>query len=183
MTAVTSPVPLARYRASVHLVLLNLLIACDPSSGDAADTAAPSHFTLLPGHNTCLPDGEAMDDQTCLDLLEADGRQPTTAEEKTGLDPIPDDPRVDDPELAWLTGQIERCACTCCHHSSLGGCGVHKYDLDYQPVWIDSMSTWSARLLGGIVDSEERYLPVEDLDRVAAVLQVEIDRREAAEDD
>jgi len=118
-----------------------------------------------------------MDDETCLAFLEADGRLPTESSDRSGVPPQDDDTRAHDPELAWLAGQISRCTCSCCHRSSLGGCGAHRYDIEWSPVWIDSASSWSLRVLSGDVESENQFLPIEDLDRVREIVDTERQRR------
>jgi len=163
----------------------SLLGACakgaPPSDSETVDTGDP-HALVLPEHDDCLPDGEVVSDEVCIAFLEADGRQPTRSEDRSGVALTEPDPRVDDPDLQWVNSQVRRCACSCCHQSTLGGCGTHKWDLDHGPVWIDSMSSWSARAFAGIRETENRFLPVDDLERVRVIIQAELDRRDAAED-
>jgi hypothetical protein len=157
-----------------------LLLACAPDPGEpsadhavAADTAEP-----LPGHNECR--AEALSTETCLAVVEADGRYPTTAEDRSYTDPVADDPRATDPELAWLRDDLRRCACACCHMGSVGGPGAYFWDLEWEPVWIDSASTWTIGVLLGETGEGNQTLPLGDRARASAILEAERERRRAA---
>jgi len=144
-----------------------------------ADTAHPT--TSLPTHDECLPPGERMSDETCLAVIEHDGRLPGQSFDKSGVEVVGDDPRVGSDDLLWLTAEIERCTCSCCHQSELGGPGAYFWDLDYDGVWLDSASRWSLQVLAGIHDSENQVLPSDDLPRVQQIVLDEIARRDAAD--
>ena len=143
------------------------------------DTAHPT--TSLPTHDECLPPGERMSDETCLAVIEHDGRLPGQSFDKSGVEVVGDDPRVGSDDLLWLTAEIERCTCSCCPQSSLGGPGAYVWDLDYDGVWLDSASRWSLQVLAGIHDSENQVLPTDDLPRVQQIVLDEIARRDAAD--
>lgn len=155
--------------------MLLLLLAC---ATPGEDTAPAAHLDL-PGHNDCLPEGEEMSEETCLAVVEAEGKYPTVSENKAGIDAPSDDPRLEDPELAWLTAEVKRCACACCHTARWGGAGVYFWDLDFEPVWIDSASLWSLSVFGGYTEEYEQTLPTDEIERVRAYLEREADRREA----
>lgn len=131
----------------------------------------------LPGHNDCLPQGERMTDETCLAVVEEDGRMPTTSYNVSGMDPLPDDPRLQDEDYLWLQSEIERCTCRCCHTAGLGGPGVHRWDLAFQPVWIDSAASWSLLVLRGDTDEYEQTLPSDDPERLWQTVERELQRR------
>lgn len=132
----------------------------------------------LPGHNDCLPEGEVMSDEICLAVVEEDGRLPTTSHDASNMAPLADDPRLTDPDYLWLQSEIERCTCRCCHTTGLGGPGVHRWDLAYKPVWIDSASDWALDVLRGETDEYEQTLPSSDPDRVWETIGLELTRRE-----
>ena len=133
----------------------------------------------LPGHNDCLPVGERMSDATCLAVIVADDRFPGESFDKSGVPVVEDDPRVDDEEIAWLTSEIQRCTCSCCHYSSLGGPGAFFWDLDYEgEVWLDSASAWSLLVLVGSHASENQMLPTDDIERARRVVDKELARRD-----
>lgn len=155
--------------------VLLLLAACvDPTLEDSGEPAID-----LPGHNECLPDGQTMQDDACLAVVEDQGRYPTVSENKSGDVVDPDDPRQFDPEYVWLTTQARQCTCSCCHTKSWGGAGVYFWDLDYKPVWTDSASMWSLSVFAGLTDEYVQTLPVEDIERVRAYYDVERERRNA----
>ncbi|MEQ1570142.1 MAG: hypothetical protein ABMA64_31200 [Myxococcota bacterium] len=148
-----------------------------PSSVDSG-TDLPD----LPGHNDCLPEGEVMPDDTCLDVVEVDGRMPTVSYLSSDAPPAaPDDPRLTDPDYVWLTDQIRRCTCSCCHQRTIGGPGVHRWDLDFEPVWIDSANDWVLQVFVGETEEYLQTFPTDDPERVRAVVEREWARREAYE--
>ncbi len=153
-------------------LLALLLVACS----QAEETAVPAHPDL-PGHNDCLPEGEAMDDDTCRAVLEEDGRLPTTPHRAAGTEAIESDPRLTDPEYAWMTAEVKRCTCVCCHTEHLGGPGSHRWDIEFEPVWIDSMNDWSIAVFTGQTDDYAQTLPTSDMPRLRAVLEAEVARR------
>lgn len=155
-------------------MLLALLLSCAPAP--VTDSAAAPQ---LPGHNDCLPEGEAYSDEVCLAVVEADGRYPGYTEDKTDGRATADDPRLDDPDYQWLTDQASRCVCACCHRARYEGPGIYFWDLDYEPVWIDTASTWSLRVFAGWTDEVEQTLPTDDPERLRAAVQAELDRRYA----
>jgi len=157
-----------------------ILLACSVLPVDSGGSEA---VLDLPGHNECLPEGEEMTAEVCLAVVEEAGRYPTVSEDKSGLDAEPDDPRADDPELAWLTGEVNRCACRCCHTASWGGAGVYFWDLDFRPVWTDSASLWSLGVFAGLTEETEQTLPTADIARVRAYLERERARRGGEEEE
>ena len=175
-------------------LLLGFLIACGaadepapPASTTGSVDTAESPTSLptdtahsgldLPHHDECLPVGEEMTDATCLAVVAHDGRYPGQSFDKSGVDPGPDDPRVGSDDLAWITAEIRRCTCSCCHQSTLGGPGSYFWDLDYDGVWLDSASDWSLRVLAGIQESENQRLPTDDPERLQRIVEDEISRR------
>ncbi|MED5370013.1 MAG: hypothetical protein VX899_03280 [Myxococcota bacterium] len=154
--------------------MLWLLLACE---GEVVDSGEPQSHLLLPEHSQCFEAGHVMDAETCLAVVEEDGRQPTVSENKSGQAPDPEDPRLEDPELLWLAAEIERCTCVCCHKEAYGGPGVYFYDMDFSPVWIDSASTWSLNVLSGETNNPTQSLPSDEPERVLAIIEAEIDRR------
>lgn len=162
-------------RASLSVTML--LWACGrdaPDSGAAID---------VPGHNDCLAEGEEMSEETCLAVVEEAGKYATVSENKSGAEAPSDDPRITDEDYAWLAGEVKRCACSCCHTASWGGAGVYFYDLEFAPVWIDSASRWTLQVLGGWTEDPDQTLPSTDIARVRAVIEAELARREALDDD
>lgn len=147
-----------------------MLLACAASEVPVDDTA-PAHPDL-PEHSSC-PGDEALTDEVCLAVVEEDGRYPTYSVNRSYNPDVEDDPRLEDPDYIWLEEQIRDCTCTCCHRTAFGGPGVYLWDLDYEPVWIDSMSSWSMRTFAGETDEAAQTLPVEDVERFLSVIEAE----------
>lgn len=157
---------------------LIVLVACSGAPQDiAVDTGGP--HLVVPGHDDCKPVGFEMEADVCAAVIAEDGRQPTVSQDKSGLPPVADDPRLSDPELAWLDTQVKRCTCACCHTASYGGPGVYFWDLEFAPVWLDSASRWSLSVFSGQTGERSQTLPSTDPDRLLAVVDAEIERRRA----
>ena len=152
----------------------------DTNTTDTTDTTDDTgHPLSLPAHNDCLPHGETYSEEVCLAVVEADGRYPGVSENKSGTDPDWSDPRLSDPDIQWLTDQTLRCACACCHIEAYQGPGVYFWALDYDPVWLDSASAWSLTVFAGWTEEYEQTLPSDDPERLQAIIQAELDRRDA----
>ena len=69
----------------------------------------------------------------------------------------PNDPRLDDEEymgeLAWVTEQIEACACVCCHSSELAPDGPSNWYIEASPLWIDTFYPTGLAMMAGWIDS------------------------------
>jgi hypothetical protein len=156
--------------------------SAEQASTPGATTTIEGHVGPLPGHSTCLPPGQAMSDGVCLAVVEQDGRMPGTSYDRSFATHDDPDPRLVDPELDWLTSQIRRCTCSCCHQSELGGPGSYFWDLDYDGPghWIDTASDWSLGVFVGTYEGNDQKFPNEDLARVRAVIEAELERRDAA---
>ncbi|MEQ1506152.1 MAG: hypothetical protein ABMB14_28225 [Myxococcota bacterium] len=153
------------------------LAGCAAPSGvsgapDPIDTAEN-----LPGHDACLPVGEAMSDDVCRAVVRHDNRIATVSSESSGV-PAPDpDPRLTDPEYQWLTSEVRRCTCSCCHSTEIGGPGSHRWDLDFEPMWIDSASDWALTVFVGDTEEPDQTLPSSDPERLRRVIDRELSRR------
>jgi hypothetical protein len=70
----------------------------------------------------------------------------------------PEDPRLQDEafqaELAWVTDQVETCACVCCHSTEAGpGGGASGWYLEASAIWTDSVPDDGLAILAGLADS------------------------------
>ncbi len=152
-----------------------MILACTSPPPDSGG----SPVLDLPEHSECLPSaGDSYSDAICQAVVDEAGRQPTVSENKSGMPPDWTDPRLNDPEYRWLTSEVKRCACRCCHTGAFGGAGVYFWNLEHQPVWIDSASGWSLSVLGGWTDEDDQTLPTDDIDRLRALIEAEMDRRQ-----
>jgi hypothetical protein len=120
-----------------------------------------------------------MSAETCIAVVEDADRFPTVSEDKAGSPSATDAARAADPELAWLTAEVKRCTCACCHTTRWGGAGVYFWDLDFGPVWTDSASLWSLSVFAGFTEEYEQTLPTEERARVQAWVEAEAERRYA----
>ncbi len=73
--------------------------------------------------------------------------------------PAPAEPdlRLQDPvyaaEQAWVTAQVEACACVCCHQDSVTPAGAGVWDIEAQGNWINTFSPYGLAFAGGFIDS------------------------------
>ena len=69
----------------------------------------------------------------------------------------PDTRLMDDPayaaEVAWVTEQVEACACVCCHQTSVTPEGASVWDIEAPGNWINSFSPYGLAFAGGVLDS------------------------------
>jgi hypothetical protein len=150
----------------INLIFKLLFLSCQESLDE---------ITHLPEHSECQVD--PMPDTICQEVVEEDPRQPTTSINQSDMPPIPDDPRLTDEDYMWLTDQIKKCTCVCCHSTNLQGPGTYFWDIDFDPIWIDSANSWSLIVLAGKTEEPDQTLPSEDPERVVEIIDREISRR------
>ena len=129
----------------------------------------------LPEHTECFD--EKLEDDVCLELIAEHDQQPTNSFNQSDIAPMEDDPRLTDPDYMWLTEEIQKCACACCHNSTLQGSGSFFWDISFSPVWIDSANSWSLTVLAGETEEPDQTIPVEDVERLLSVINQERERR------
>lgn len=56
-------------------------------------------------------------------------------------------------ELAWVTEQVNSCACVCCHKDSIAPSGASNWDTEAGPIWVDTMYPSGLAMAAGWVDS------------------------------
>lgn len=91
----------------------------------------------------CTQEGLRFEDQgSCETVLTQRPYYPVPADTANPLD----DPRLDDPtyaaELSWVKGQLEACACVCCHKASVSPEGPAVWDTDAAGNFINTFSDW-----------------------------------------
>ncbi len=95
-------------------------------------------------------------------------------------------------EAAWIKGEVEACACVCCHTDAAPR-GASKWSIDKGPLWIDTMSNTAIAMFAGYVDSSalgaynsadnngfdrlRSAMPTTDPDRMVNFFKAEFDRR------
>ncbi len=71
--------------------------------------------------------------------------------------PAEPDTRLQDPvyaaEQAWVTAQVEACACVCCHQTSVTPAGAGVWDIEAPGNWINTFSPYGLAFAGGFIDS------------------------------
>lgn len=71
--------------------------------------------------------------------------------------PAVPDTRLEDPvyaaEQAWVTAQVEACACVCCHQTSVTPAGAGVWDIEGQGNWVNTFSPYGLAFAGGFIDS------------------------------
>ena len=125
-----------------------------------------------PEHSSC-PGAEVLTDEVCLDVVEEDGRYPTVSENRSGNPVDEKDPRLVDEDYVWLTEEVEDCTCVCCHASSYAGPGVYLWDVDFGPVWLDSMNSWSLNVFSGEIVDETQNFVASDPERFERLIEKE----------
>ena len=145
------------------------------SSKDSATTAPTIESLHLPEHSECLTD--IISAEVCLSVVEEDQRQPTVSFNQSGKPLVEEDSRLENPDYIWLTEEIKKCTCVCCHSSDFGGPGAYFWDIDFLPVWIDSANSWTLFVLAGETEEPDQTLPLDDIERVKAIIEYERERR------
>lgn len=56
-------------------------------------------------------------------------------------------------EQAWVTEQVEACACVCCHQTSITPDGASIWDIEGEGNWINTFSPYGLAFAGGFLDS------------------------------
>jgi hypothetical protein len=79
---------------------LGLAVGCAadplPARQGQLDTSDP-YALVLSDHDECLPDGEVLPGDVFIAFIEADGRQPTRSEDRSGGTPSASDSRAAEP--------------------------------------------------------------------------------------
>ena len=80
--------------------------------------------------------------------------------------PVEPDTRLEDPvyaaEQAWVTAQVEACACVCCHQTSVTPAGASVWDIEAPGNLINSFSPYGLAFAGDFIDSYEPGLCTAD---------------------
>lgn len=71
--------------------------------------------------------------------------------------PAEPDTRLEDPayaaEQAWVTAQVEACACVCCHQTSVTPGGAAVWDIEGPGNWLNTFTPYGLAFAGGFIDS------------------------------
>ncbi len=155
---------------------LLLSVGCGSEANSAAD-AAPDATTAPPeraSDNFIMPEKFCPDDDPQQCFWNANGgcvapgqvfaehgecavvRTQGIPWQRLVRPPAAEEPRLADPafarELAWVTEQVEACACTCCHDSRTGSANI--YDVNAGPSWVSAMTDRGLMMAAGIVNTD-----------------------------
>jgi hypothetical protein len=171
----------------------------DPLPGDTANGPGGKvcTHTVLSG---CTEPGKYFADYASCDVVRT---QRPFWEDPPAKEPDPNDPRLDDSEfmgeLAWVTEQVEACACVCCHDSRNFDGKFGKWDIARGPIWLDTLSDNGLALFAGLADSSTlgaypasenngfdrtlTGLPTNDTERMKRFLYAELERRGVSQEE
>ncbi|MFZ9886958.1 MAG: proteinase inhibitor [Myxococcota bacterium] len=131
------------------------LMCQEPLAGEPAGSAEGGQVCTWSAISACTEEGRKFADYaSCETVLTQRPYWPAPA----GGEAAPaDDPRHDDveyqEELAWVKGQIESCACTCCHSSEVAPDGPSNWYVEAGPFFVDSFYESGLALGAGFIDS------------------------------
>ncbi len=165
-------------------------------TGSAANGQVCTHVAI----SGCTEPGKAFAEYGSCEVVRT--QRPFWASDPKTL-PREDDPRLGDAafmaELAWVTEQVEACACTCCHSSKVIGGKASDWDIDLGRIWTDTLSTRGLGLFTGDTDSSvlgayppdqnngfDRSVtgvPTTDIERMRTFFRSEAERRGLSVDD
>jgi hypothetical protein len=165
----------------------------DPLPGDTGEGPGGKvcTHTVLSG---CTEPGKYFGDYASCDVVRT---QRPFWEDPPAKEPSPNDPRLKDPEfmreLAWMTEQVEACACVCCHDSRNFDGKFGKWDIARGEIWLDTLSDNGLALFSGLADSTtlgaypasenngfdrtSTGLPTTDTERMKKFTLAELERR------
>ncbi len=161
----------------------------DPRDGETGETCAWGAISA------CAEPGLRFDEVASCEVVLT--QRPYAPKPPTTAVPSANDPRRDDAtylaELAWVTEQVEACACICCHSTEAAPSGPSDWYLEFDDLWIDSLDDDGLAMLAGWIDStafgafppadnngfsrDETGLPTTDVARMKAFLEGELTRR------
>jgi hypothetical protein len=169
-------------------------VCVEPLAGEAPG-ASDGEVCTWGAISACTEEGRRYDDYaSCDDVLT---QRPYVPYPVTANTPA-DDERLTDTaylsELAWVTEQVEACACICCHSTaSAPEGGTSGWYIEAEPLWIDTLDDDGLAMLAGWVNSEAfgafdpadnngfdrstAGLPTTDVDRMLSFLEGELTRR------
>ncbi|MFT6399240.1 MAG: hypothetical protein ACJAYU_004005 [Bradymonadia bacterium] len=158
-----------------HTVFIWPYEMCDePIESEAPGASEDGEVCVWEAISGCVEEGRDFRDYGSCDIVETNRPYyPVEGRETGGAD----DPRMDDAEyrveLDWVQGQLESCACICCHSEETRD-GPAIWSVDGPILWPDMMSDQAIGMFAGYVDSSAlgAYLAEENngFDRTASAM-------------
>mgnify|MGYP001011445214 CR=1 FL=1 len=136
-------------------VFVQPVLECRPPLPGEPASASGDEICTWSAISACTEEGRRFADYaSCEDVIT---QRPAFGTPARAPD-VEGDPRLDDPvymeELAWVTEQVEACACTCCHSERDAPRGATGWYIEAGPLWIDTVPDAGLAMLAGLVDSE-----------------------------
>lgn len=127
------------------------------------------------------PTGRRLTDSECECVTKQDPRPSNPGVDLSNTKTPSPDPRLKDTEYAMWTDKIRTTRCGCCHNSAFKGAGSAYWDMNYKPVWWDSVSDRRLMIMSDKTSKPGQTLPFnnEDMAKFKAFVEKEIKRREA----
>ncbi len=129
-------------------------ICVDPVQGEPDGTSADGKVCTFNQISGCTEEGRHFEDYgSCEDVRTQRPYSPVPANDTEPQD----DPRMDDPvyvaEVDWVKGQLESCACVCCHKGSVAPEGAAIFDTEFDGNFANSFTTYGLAFAARAFDS------------------------------
>jgi hypothetical protein len=170
-------------------------VCSEPKAGEPAGTSVGGQVCTWQGISGCTEEGRKYADYgACRPVLT---QRPYWPGQPAGT-AAATDPRLSDPawaaEFAWVTAQVEACACVCCHSKEHApASGPSGWFVEDGPIWTEGLDDDGLAVLAGWVDStafgafkpednngfsrDVTGLPTSDVPRMQRFLEGELGRR------
>ena len=127
------------------------------------------------------PTGRRLTDPECKCVSEQDPRSSTPGVDLSNAKTPSPDPRLKAHEYAMWTDKIRTTRCGCCHNSAFKGAGSAYWDMNYQPIWWDSVTDRRLKIMSDKSNEPGQTLPFDndEMTKFRAFVEREIKRREA----
>ena len=129
-------------------------LCVDPIEGEPAGESADGKVCTFNQISGCTEEGRHFEDYGNCDDVRT--QRPYSPVPPNDSEPK-DDPRLNDPvyaaEVEWVKGQLESCACVCCHKNSVTPDGAAIFDTEYDGNFANSFSTYGLAFAARAFDS------------------------------
>lgn len=129
-------------------------ICVDPIDGEPAGESADGKVCTFNQISGCTEEGRHFEDYGNCDDVRT--QRPYSPVPPNDTEPR-DDPRLQDPvyaaEVDWVKGQLESCACVCCHKGSVAPEGAAIFDTEYDGNFANSFTTYGLAFAARAFDS------------------------------